>query len=231
MRLITKICEPSKLILAWKPVDTRKSRRHFPVGIFERQRDKILFRWLSDTEDFSLALNEGFDVLFGNDRGNSSEPQRIFDVLSKRLPRRDRPDYEKYLAQFRINPDVNISTFAMLGYTEARLASDGYSIIDTLESASKGCQYFHEVVGYHYYAKNLTGQILHSQVEFRHEPQNKYDPNAVGIFLRNQLCGYVNRLRAPMLNQILKNYTVTAYLESINGSKDKPVAHVFFELE
>jgi len=96
------------------------------------------------------------------------------------LPPRSRSDFEEYKRQFRLPPDLHLSDFALLGKTEAKLPSDGFSVVDPLDPDTDQCDLMLEVAGYRYYAENVQ-VALDEPVSIQAEPGNKFDPDAVMV--------------------------------------------------
>jgi hypothetical protein len=115
-----------------------------------------------------------------NDICRSEHRGGVLAAFLRRLPPRVRPDFAAYKAQFRLQPDLQLSDFALLAYTGAKLPSDGFTIVDTLEGMSPPCEIVLEVAGYRHYADKLSKTpTVGEKVELVAEPENKVDKQAI----------------------------------------------------
>jgi HIRAN domain len=148
----------------------------------------------------------------------------------RRLPPRSRPDFNEYKAYFRLRPDRQVSDLAMLGYTEAKLASDGFSLVNPLECAGDRFDLMIEIAGYRYYLEDHPPVEVGDTVSFKAEPTNQHDPNAVLISAGGIRIGYVNRLQAPSFLDWIADRTIEAVVERINGTRDRPRVFLFIRV-
>ncbi len=116
----------------------------------------------------------------------------------------------------------------MLAATEAKLPSDGFSLVDPLEPSIAECDLMLEVAGFRYYKKDLDFPIAVGQrVQLRHEPTNEKDPNAIALLIESHTIGYINRLQTSTFLKWIDQRSVTAEIERLNGSQNKPRAFIF----
>ena len=132
-------CEPRELILAWQPGDATSDRFRWAVARIVPQGDDFELRYFergSEFEKFNAGKSfEGLCQLgyTGYPAFAMSQPLHRTGVraaLMRRLPPRRRSDFSKYAKQFRLRPDGELSDFSLLGRTEAKLPSDGFSLVD-----------------------------------------------------------------------------------------------------
>jgi hypothetical protein len=214
-----------------------QDRFRWAVAILRISQNMCTLRYLASGIEFE-SLNQGrsFDraEALGYQGYPAFNPRRlehnsgVLEALMRRLPPRSRPDYNDYRRQFRIAADATPSDFALLGATEAKLPSDGFSVVDPLDPEALNCDLMLEVAGFRYYADKLTNPLeIGCPVELLHEPQNEKDPGAVEIRARDKRIGYVNRLQAPTFLKWLAKGHVSATLERLNGSRNHPRAFIF----
>jgi hypothetical protein len=152
----------------------------------------------------------------------------VLATFLRRLSPRKRPDFDAYKAQFRLGPDLVRSDFALLAYTEARLPSDGFSIVNTLEDVRPPCELVLEIAGYRHHGHKLSDQPkVGDQLEFVPEPDNEYDERAIAVKVGAKTIGYVNRLQTSTFHEWLPEGRFTATLERVNGATDRPRAFMF----
>jgi hypothetical protein len=121
-----------------------------------------------------------------------------------------------------------MSDFALLAYTEAKLPSDGFSIVNPLTDLCGPCEFLLEVAGYRHYAGGLKEPLSVGQhLQFVAEPSNKWDPDAVRVEADSKLVGYVNRLQAVAFLRWIKQGVVEGFVERLNGNAVKPRLFMF----
>src|SRR3990167_8972072 len=126
MRFIEHIIEPTKLLLAWQSSD-EKHRTRYIVAELTSTRDDVELVYLPETKDFIEAQKHGFKDYPAFQDINKTH-HHVLDAFMRRLPPRKRGDFSQYLESLRLKPDTKMSDFALLGYSGAKLLSDGFSI-------------------------------------------------------------------------------------------------------
>jgi hypothetical protein len=235
---IERVVEPRRLFLAWQAPDHRNDRHRWAVGTIEPAGDDCTLRYFySGTEFDRRNPGRNFDQLLGlGYQGYPAFPLRrevhvggVLSAFMRRLPPRTRSDFDEYKRQFRLAPDLSLTDFALLGQTEAKLPSDGFSVVDPLDGAIDRCDLMLEVAGHRYHAANVqlaVGDLLTIQPE----PGNKQDPNAVALLAKNQTIGYINRLQTSAFHRWLAERDVSAVLERLNGRPERPRAFAFIRV-
>lgn len=158
MKYIDHIIEPNKLLMTWQS-SNKQQRTRFVIAELRRANEKISLQYLNSTNDFQEACNLGFESYPAFRELNKVHETGVMDALMRRLPPKTRGDYAQYLEGFRINTDVAISDFALLGYTGARLPSDGFAIINPFDNINSPFEFLVEAAGYRYYNENLSINI------------------------------------------------------------------------
>ena len=75
----------------------------------------------------------------------------------------------------------------MLGYTEAKLPNDGFSLVNPLECQGDHFDLMIEIAGFRYYLDEHPPVQVGEVVSFKPEPTNEHDPNAVMVCVGNDL--------------------------------------------
>jgi len=233
MRYIEHIVEPERLLLSWQTSQPGKDRgRMFVAEIIRNGEDADLV-YLLDTEDFKKAESFGFGGYPGFETDHT-EYVRILSAFMKRLPPRQRGDFIKYLSALRIKPDAQISDFALLGYSGARLPDDDFTVIHTFENAVPPFEFLLHVQGYHYYVKQLPFASIKPEQKaiFESEPENPADPKAIRIIINGTCAGYVCRGLTESFHKWFEaDYTITGSIERINGTEDKPEIYLYVSVD
>jgi hypothetical protein len=233
---IEHVAEPRKLFLAWQAPDRLKNRFRWAVGLLEPVGYECQLRYLCDGTEFE-SLNQGrtYEQLVG--LGYQGYPvfslnrkvhrQGVIAAFMRRLPPRSRPDFEDYKRQFRLAPHLDLSDFALLGQTQAKLPSDGFSLVDPLNPETIQCDLVLEVAGFRYYAEDAPGLQATQAIVIKPEPENPYDPKAVQVCAGDVKIGYINRLQTAAFLEWLSHRRVSAVLERLNGKSEQPRAFIF----
>lgn len=232
---IERACEPRELFLAWQAPDLSGDRFRWAVGLLTRHESGCRLRYFAGGEEFA-KFNQGknFDDLLH--AGYTGYPafklrplvhnENVLATLMRRLPPRSRSDFDQYRRGFRLSEKLSLSDFALLGYTEAKLPSDGFSVVDRLSPEADDCDLMIEIAGYRHYAAKRPARPG-EPVALVPEPTNKYDKNAVMVCAGDECIGYINRLQTETFLRWLPTRDVSGFVERLNGSADRPSAYIF----
>lgn len=221
--MITNPIHTRSAHLIWQsPPEGSGSRRRLPVALLRDVDGKVTFEYLRETEEFAIAQREGFNGYFGIplDREDTSDAIR---TLGRRLPNPERSDYADYLARFGLSPEQRLPTLSLLAYTGARMTSDSFSFADTFEGFDRPFEYIFDVAGRRHYQAETPEPMFGEPVEFRHEPSNVEDCDAVEILnASGDRFGYVNRSQAKSVCEWLQNGSVRGTVFRVNGTPSHP---------
>ncbi|WP_441261142.1 HIRAN domain-containing protein [Bradyrhizobium sp. 521_C7_N1_3] len=234
---IRKAPQPSQLFLAWQAPDQFGDRFRWAIGVLRRDGSDFAFRYLKEGPEFEAA-NQGRTLSEIRSLGYDGYPAfkirdevykgDIGSVFMRRLPPRTRSDFGEYKQQFRLAPEVMLSDFSLLGVTEAKLPSDGFSLVDPLDAGETECELMLEIAGFRYYVADLPRRPnIGDVVTIAAEPESKFDPNAVKVCLDGRKIGNINRLQCQTFLRWLPDRRVSAVIERLNGSATKPRAFIF----
>lgn len=231
MRFIEHIIEPTELLLAWQS-SREEDRSRYIVGRLNRTSTEIILQYLVDTPDFQKAREVGFD-LYPAFKEEHTTYSNVLDAFMRRLPPRKRGDFPQYLEGLRLKPDVEISDFALLGYSGAKLPADGFSIIHPFNNVEGPCEILTEAAGFRH-IKNSNGieAKIDTPVSFLIEDSHPVTQQpAIKIIANDIHIGYVNRgLIATFLNWIADNRIANAWIEKVNGTPSRPTAYVYVKI-
>ncbi len=237
MNILRHIVEPSRLLMTWQPLDeTAPSRTRRIIGEIRCEKDgQFVFRYLQHTPDFDEACKagfKGFPAFHLKDRNDSEIHQGVIESLMRRLPPRKREDFPDFLIQHRLPSPFNHSDMALLGYTGARLPSDGFALVPDFSASEVPCDYLMEVAGVrHILGTDLSSIHEGDAVEFVIDRENPVDRDALLVVCHGQKIGYVNRAFRETLHRWLKQYRVSATIEKLNGKPERPLVYVRISAE
>jgi hypothetical protein len=128
-------------------------------------------------------------------------------------------------------PKTELSNFALLGYSGAKLLSDGFSIIHPFNNAYRPCEALIEASGFRHIHKNHDGININDAALFEKEFHEFTQEEAVRITVNGKHIGYVNRGLLPtFLNWIDSNRIIDAWVEKINGTPGKPAVYIYVKI-
>ena len=231
MKYIEHIIEPSRLLLSWQAPDGEDRKRHI-VAELRRRGDDADMVYLRQSEDYMQAKAKGFS---GEYPGFPAEKDHVgvLPAFMRRLPPRQRGDFDKFLDAIRICPNVAISDFALLGYAGARLPSDDFSIIHPFDDARPPFEFLLLVAGYRYYQANVPRESLKPGMaaKFEFDPDNPHDPQALRVVIPDvspHPVGYVCRGLLPQVRRwIVSGMRVEGTFERLNGTSERPLVYLF----
>lgn len=225
------IVEPERLLMTWMPSDESghlRLRRRVAEIVADVENPKIWhFRYLSGTPEMEDAKSLGFLGHPAFKLNVEHHHQGVRETLLRRLPSRSREDFAEFLTMHRLpNPFVG-SDLALLGYTGAKLPSDGFAFVPVFPREALPCEYIIEVAGVRHVYKGDLGEIkVGDQVTFERELSNEFDQNAVRVMANDQQLGYVNRALLPSFNTWLEQGAVAGVIERKNGAPGRPLVYV-----
>ena len=235
---INLTCEPSVLLLSWETPVGHKDRSRWVVGRIERiGSDAAIFRYLDDA-DFSeanygrsrAALKEaGYLGYPAFDPARLVHEASVIETFMRRLPPRTRPDFPRYLEQFRIQAETRASDPFLLGATEARLPGDGFALINPLDPSAADCDLVIELAGYRWYREHHPHLAVGDALKLVPEPNNEYDSNAIAVQAGGQTLAHINRVQAPAVLAWMAGGHIALHLSRLNGTSERPRAFAFMQ--
>jgi len=245
MRQIEHIVEPDRLLLSWQTASERL--RMLVAELIRSGDDDANLVYLKESEDFSKAQSLGFDGYPGKAQSLELEGDPGFDIkkdihknvltsFMKRLPPHSRSDFGRFLDALRIKPEAKdeISDFALLGYSGAKLPDDDFTVIHPFENASPPFELLLPVQGYRHYQEQLPFTELSEDMQagFEAEPDNEFDPEAIKIIINGVRVGYVCRGLTGSFHKWMKaSLAISAYVERINGTVQKPKIFLYVSVK
>lgn len=224
------IVEPARLLLTWQPMDEhapQRTRRTVGEVLRADSDGDLLFRYFRGTPDFAAACTAGFQGFPAFQMDQSEIRQGVHETLMRRLPPRKREDFADFLALHRLPAPFTYSDMALLGYTGAKLPSDGFTLFPEFPTNTVPCDYLMEVAGLrHVYDGPMTEIRDGDEVTFQPEPSNPVDKDALVVLHKGRRIGYVARALRDNFNAWLRAGKITATVERQNGKPTRPLVYL-----
>jgi hypothetical protein len=228
--------EPKQLLLVWQAPAGVSDRLRWAVGRLYPDADSTSFTYLEGEEFQALNLGRpeeqlracGFAGYPAFDRKRRPESGGWSDALQtflRRVPPRRRPDFGAYLEHHLVKADVCLSPMALLAVTEARLPSDGFSMVDPLDPSEMTVDFVFEIAGFRH-AGQMGIQVQEGQsLMLTPESNNRWDPFATEVIADGVRIGYVNRLQVSTIRHWLGTRDLQCCIARLYGHKDSPRAY------
>lgn len=234
MTILQNLIEPQRLLLTWQPSDEGSSfRTRRVVGCLEQDGSDVIFRYLKEEQDFQKAREVGFNgyPAFRIEDKASDFRQGVLEAFLRRVPPRKREDFDEYLAQHRLPFPFLLSDFALLGYTGAKLPSDGFALVPDFQYTDAPCDFLLEISGVRHCVPDTSSFSVGDPVEFEIDKDNPVDPDAVEILHEGIRIGYVNRAIRDVFRRWLESDKVAAKIERINGKPERPLVYLYVSVK
>jgi len=232
MAPLRHLVEPSRLLMTWQPSDeeapvrTRRVVAEVVAGAAHEPRN-VVFRYLTGTADFQAAQVAGFKGFPAFPLNQGPFHHGVLGTLMRRLPPRTREDFADYLALHGLPSPFGLSDLALLGYTGARLPSDGFALVPDFPEAATPCDYVMELAGTRHV---LQGPLEHlhagDPVSIQHDPTNPVEPDALVVLHQGRRIGFVNRALKSMFHRWMRRADLTTVIERQNGKPSRPLIYV-----
>jgi HIRAN domain len=233
--------EPKELLLAWQAPPTVADRLRWAVGRLKLAEEEISFDYLEGQEFTDLNLGRTFQQI--KDAGYSYYPafdrrkrpeggfrDRVLEAFLRRVPPISRSDFRRYLEHHHVSNETKLTPLSLLAVTEARLPSDGFSLIDPLDPSSEFVEVVFEIAGFKHFADEPKAFAPGDALDLQPEPLNPYDPNAIFVKRSGRIIGYVNRLQAPTIGHWLTRRTISCSVARVTGPAASPWAYAFMQV-
>jgi hypothetical protein len=233
MRFIEHIIEPHRLLLSWQPATGHRAR-HIVAELRENDGDADLSYFVGQ-KDYEEALRKGFEGSYPGFPA-PGDHHNVLSAFMRRLPPRQRKDFDTFLESIRIRPKTAISDFALLGYSGAKLPSDDFVIIHPFDEARPPFEFLLLLAGYRHYEAQVPYSALKvgEVANFVPEPDNRWDADAVRVFfpgLSAATAGYVCRGLLPQFHRWLsEGLIIQAQIERLNGTQENPLVYLFISV-
>ncbi len=241
MRWIEHPPRPTQLLLVWQAPHAHEDRLRWVVGRISEAGAAASFEYLMGEEfirfnagrsfeDLKSAGYSGYPAFDLRKRAQGPYRDRVVEAFLRRLPASTRADFSSYLEHYHVKKTTPLSPLALLAITEARLPSDGFSLIDPLDEGSECVDLVFEIAGFRHYQEAGATMALGDRLELCKEPGNPRDPLAIQVLATKRTIGYVNRLQAHAIGEWLTAREVNCWVARINGRVGAPRAYAFLQV-
>jgi hypothetical protein len=233
--------EPKELLLVWQAPPSVADRLLWAVGRLRRVGDEARFDYLGGEEFAALNLGRSPENL--REAGYSGYPafdiekrppegfrDRVLEAFLRRLPPATRADFSNYLAHYHMRMTVWRSPFALLAVTEARLPSDGFSLVDPLDASAYCVDFVFEIAGFRRTEGENAEIKIGDSLALEPEPSDECDRQAVRLKAAGCPIGYVNRLQSKVIREWLDQREIGCWITRLNGPSDAPRAYAFLRV-
>lgn len=230
-RYIEHIVEPHSLQLYWQAIES-KSRSRFHVGRLVKRDAQVVLEYDFEGEEFAKASSLGFKGYPAFPLKSNVYDTFVLEAFIRRLPPRNRSDFSKYLQLRALSPTSELSDFALLGYTGAKLPNDGFELVHSFENAPKTFELLIEVAGFRHESEVSADELqVGDKVAFVPDPSNKHDCLAIRMELNGRMLGFVPRGQLDVIHKALVgNGTVHGEVFRKNGSPERPLIYILTKI-
>jgi len=180
----------NKLCLLWQNVLTRQ---WYHIGnltltssntyVFTYEHSKIR-RGLSDALQDGYLLHPTF-----KDRYKIYKSEQLFAAFSRRLPNKNRKDYNNLMNLLNLSKDA--TEFEVLSVSGGKLVADNYEFVKPIlfKDNKFAIEFF--VRGWRHHVGDEDINIQGSKISLEREPLNPQDTQAVAVYSDSKKIGYV----------------------------------------
>jgi hypothetical protein len=230
MSPLNRLVEPSRLLMTWQPSDegaSARTRRVIGEVFVDASSGDAVFRYLKGTSDFDAAAEAGFKGFPAFRLDDAEIRQGVLESLMRRLPPRNREDFDDFLRLHGLASPFELSDLALLGHTGARLPSDGFELVPEFPADAGPCDYVMEVAGTrHVFRGALSDLRVGDAVSIQPDPSNAVEADALAVLHDGERIGYVNRALKTTFYRWLNSGRMTATIERQNGKPNRPLVFV-----
>lgn len=229
-RFIEHLVEPQRLLLCWQARES-ENRSRYQVGELLKRKGQIVLQYHSGSE-MEAAKGAGFKGYPAFPLEQAEHSHQVLEAFTRRLPPRSRRDFTRYLELRAIAPKAEISDFALLGYSGAKLPDDGFELVHPFDDPPVTFEVLIEVAGFRHEAEVSHEKLRPGDaIQFAPEPDNPRDHLAIRVEKSAQKLGYVPRGHLPMLHRMLEQgASLSGEVFRINGTSERPLVYVLVQV-
>ncbi|EPC00318.1 hypothetical protein L861_07420 [Litchfieldella anticariensis FP35 = DSM 16096] len=226
-RFIEHLVEPRRLLLYWQARES-KNRSRYRVGQLVKRGDQVVLKYDLDGSEMAEAMEMGFQGYPAFRLEQAEHQHQVMEAFMRRLPPRSRRDFSRYLELRAIPADAEVSDFALLGYSGAKLPNDGFELVHPFDEPPEIFEVLLEVAGFRHESQVEVGELKEGDsIRFFPEPGNAYDSQAIRVECHGRKLGYAPRGHLDMLHRMLEQGArLEGEIFRINGTSDRPLVYI-----
>ncbi|PXX96309.1 HIRAN domain-containing protein [Halomonas sp. LBP4] len=228
-RFIEHLVEPRRLLLYWQARESKNCSR-YRVGQLVKRDGQVVLQYDLDGSEMAEAREMGFQGYPAFPLKQAEHSHQVMDAFMRRLPPRSRRDFSRYLELRAIPAAAEVSDFALLGYSGAKLPNDGFELVHPFDEPPEAFEMLLEVAGFRHdhESEAAAGELREgSTVQFVAEPGNPFDSEAIRMENAGRKLGYVPRGHLDMLHRMLgQGARLEGVIFRINGTDNRPLVYV-----
>lgn len=178
------------ITLVWR---SGRSYSRIPVAIVKSNVFGTSFKYLKDGVE--QAKKEGFVCFPEFPDTNITYTINVLKALSLRINDSERSDIQDYYNFWEVPKSAQKDTYRLLAYTQGILPTDNFEFLAEYYGV-KGVGFVSELTGLS--INQLGNDCIHEgdELEWKLEPENKYDSKAVALYKNGQILGHVKRIHS-----------------------------------
>lgn len=227
---IEHLVEPQRLLLYWQARES-KNRSRYRVGQLVMKGGQVVLQYDHGPE-MAEAKQMGFEGYPAFPLKQMEHSHQVMDAFRRRLPPRSRGDFSRYLELRAIPAEAEVSDFALLGYSGAKLPNDGFELVHPFDDPPETFEVLVEVAGFRHEAKLDAAELKAGDpVRFVPELENPVEAEAIMMECAGRKLGYVPRGYLDMLHRMLdRGAELEGEVFRINGSQARPLVYVLTQI-
>lgn len=185
--------EFDQIYLSWRK--GQGSRRHI-VGLLKQLTDgRFVFNY--DRAQVEKAAVDGFTTYTEFSDLTKEYNSNVLDVFAQRLIKTERPDVQNFYRFWEIEPQYQEDKFYLLGHTQGLLPTDNFEFLADYNIVD-GLHFLTELAGLSNLQLPSGALTIGDVLQFKTEPTNQYDPEAVMVLKDNKLIGYIKKVHSKI---------------------------------
>lgn len=210
------------IFLAWRK---GKGSRRKIVGVIKRNATNgVRFYYLK--EGVEEAQKEGFTPYIDFPDTTKEYKENVLEIFGQRLIKTERPDAQKYLDFWDIDPKYKDDKYYLLAYTQGMQSNDNFEFLADFYPV-KGLTFVSEICGLSH-AKIDPGFLsVGDKLSWERENKNPKDPFAVKIFKGTKVLGYVKLIHSKVFHKTDK-YDLQVRVKSLD--QNGTINRIFIEI-
>jgi hypothetical protein len=189
--------EFDKIYLSWRKAPGHK--RHI-VGVLQNKTEESSYVFQYFPEAAEEAMKEGFTAYTEFRDIHASYNGNTLDIFAQRLTKSQRPDVQKFYDFWEIDSRHTADKFYLLGHTQGLLPTDNFEFLADYNPID-GLHFLTELAGLTYTAPPGDSLIVGDTLEYRLQPTNEHDPEAVMVFKGEMHLGFIKKIHCRVFHK------------------------------